>query len=398
MRSSGIQVAPGKARKSKLPPPETYRLELQNLIRTGKQLDKLASKAAKAKAKSKGTKKAASTSPRSQEQSQALGKFDTKTVQRLKTLNYEKIKKFGTPYTKAYQLVPEDRVGSANSAFTSPVLVRAPLINFFRNVDLGVVPGTNARVQELLPFLVQGQIPLGSRSILASLLSLYAKKNRLYQFAVENRGKASEEQMNRQVLGADPQMNQFLGPLFDRLETMSRNSGVVDWSPKPQTGKRVRKYNRPDGSRIWNDHNHVFARDNFSYSAFQSLFSAGGVVDRKTFNASPAATAAIQAEFGLPAGFNLDQFRIPPEVGRKYMQEVTVLKDQAKVSKQPLSDPENTFIAIATRAAAPLAPQQVPGLSERARLDTIHSLVSVASHFYDQPKTKTRKPRKQATA
>lgn len=381
----------GKNKKSKLMTPEQFQAAMDKHLGIAKQLDRDLLDVSKA-SKSKGKQGAQVQQEGQQAQVQEVP-YDLNKIRSLKTANLKMLRRLVTDYGKAYRLAREDRVGSANSAFSNPVVVRDVLVEFFRNADLGTLTDGSTPVQAALSvFLAPGAMgPLASRSILASALSLYAKRHRLYALSTENRGK-TEEQMNRQVLGADEYMLRTLAPLFDELERVSAAKlvaeGKRDGQPKPQDGKRVRKYYRDnaDGSRtlIWNDFEHAFNRNNFSYSAFQSLFSAGGIIDKKAKTANPQ----------LAPGVDFDAFVITPDVGRRYMQAVSQLKEAARANPAIMGNPGATFTALATEAAQG-APSQA--LVARSALDTVHALVSSASSQYNQqrPKQKSRKPKKQ---
>ena len=362
----------GKNKKSKLPTPEDVKLSMKKHIMIAKELDEQQREAYS----NKGKKEKAGES-----QAGKAAPFQINEIRSLKTANYKVLSKFSTLYRKSYQLARADRVGTANSAFSSPVIVGDVLVNFFRGADLGNLPGTSTPVQNVLSFVnpAPGQPPIASRSILASALSLYAKRHRLYRNSRENVGK-QEDQMNRQVIGADNHMQQTLAPLFIVLEQRSAAKlaaeGKRDGDRKPPA-KRVRKYFRADGvTRIWNDFEHAFDRSNFSYSAFQSLFSSGGVIDAKAKKENPNIT---------PVDF--ENFKISKEVGTRYMTEMSALKEAVKQDPRVLENPQNNPVAIANRASGG---NPDLALQTRAALDTVHSLISSASAQYDQVKPKKK--------
>ena len=380
MQASSQQVSSrGKSKKSKLLTPQQFQDEMSKRISIAKQLDRdmLDLKASK--------------TTKSADQQGAVVPYNINKIRSLKTSNLRLLQRLTTEYGRSYRLVSEDRVGSANSAFSNPVVVRETLVNFFQNADLGTLTNGNNRVQDaLVIFLQPTGVPLASRSILASALSLYAKRHRLYTRSEENRGK-NVDQMNRQVLGADEYMLSTLGPLFDELERSSAlklaAEGHRDGDQKPQNAKKTRKYYREndDGTRtrVWNDFEHAFNRRNFSYSAFQSLFSAGGIIDKKAQTANPQ--LAPNVDFSI--------YVIPKDVGRVYMESVSLLKEQVRENPQLLSNPSATYGAMAKKAANG---QSVPGLEVRAALDTVHALVATASDQYTQksPAKKSKKSKK----
>lgn len=385
MLASTTQSA-GKNKKSKLPTPEDYKALLNKHVVIAKRLDKETANWYKNQNK----KNKADVDPT---------KFLAEKVsyyEHLKTSNYDLLKKLSSPYGKAYKLAREDKVGAPNSAFSSPIVVNDVLVNFFRNADLGQFPN-GSRVQDVLNLMLKpsGGIPFGisSRSILASALALYAKKHKIYTLSRENNGLPIDK-MNRQVLGADEYMLRTLGPLFDQLERTSAAKlqalGLRDGDEKPQNAKRIRKYYRvnDDGSRtrIWNDFEHVFDRRNFSYSSFQSLFSAGGIVDRSTLKRDPGAYPQVPVDF-------FERYVIDKESGVKYMTDISALKEESKTNPNALT--VDTFNNVVRSTVAP-GQQPSQGLVLRALLDGSHFLVASSSRGYDEkrPKQKSKKAKK----
>jgi len=376
----------GKSKKSKLMTPQQFQDEISKRISIAKQLDRelLDVKAAKLAGKQADQQQASAQQP----------SYNLNKIRSLKTSNLRLLKRLATEYSRSYRLVGEDRVGSANSAFSNPVVVREALITFFRGADLGNLAGSQTPVQAVLSIFLQptgGNPALASRSILASALSLYAKRHSLYTLSEENKGKP-QDQMNRQVLGADAYMLQTLAPLFDELERSSALKlsalGLRDGAEKPQNAKKPRKYYRENDdatrTRVWNDFEHAFNRRNFSYSAFQSLFSAGGIVDKKAQLANPQ----------LGQGVDFSNYVIPKEYGRIYMDAISRLKEAAAVDPQVMANPQATFVAIAQQAAGG---QQIFALQIRAALDTVHTIVASASSQYNQKSpAKKSKAKKQS--
>jgi len=358
--------SPRHATKASLLTPAQFKETLQRHILVAKELDSLKREAKKDKS-GKVTK-----------MGRELG---TKQIGKLQTLNYKQMAKLSTQYLRTYRRVKADRVSTANGGFRQPLLVGDILRGFFRTADLGRVGGKNDAsgqpLQSVLSFL--GEQPIASRSILTSLFALYAKRHSLSSRAAFNQGKPAEL-MNHQLLSVDETMNQQLNTLLTALEQESANKlaakGVQDGSPKPlvmpKSGKE-RKYYRDDAKTqpVWNDFEHAFNRQNFSYSYLQGIFNK---------NVSPAVDAAGSKEPFLVR---------PPELAKAYMTEVNRLETEGA-----LGSVGNTFNDVANRVSGG-APS--PGLQLRVALDTIHSIIAAASATYNvvRPKAKaTRKPKK----
>lgn len=353
--SSSTKV--GGTKTSSLLRPEVFKERLNFHLKVAKELDAIRREISKTKDK----------------KVEKEGKvYTNKTVTTELNKNNKQLSKLAGEYRKAYSRAKADRLPNVNSSFNRPVKVLPVLVNFFAKADLGTLPNQEP-LQNLLAGTLLGGNNLASRSILSSLLAHYAKRHELFRFSDENRGKPLE-QMNRQVLGVDDYMNRTLGPIFDALETQSqadlKAKGIADGQQKQLTTKRGnRKFQRADGSKIWNDYEHAFRRTNFSYSNFQSIFAKAiqSLDDQK--DASGKVVNHV--------------WTVEPTVGHLYVLEVTKATDSGV-----LGTPGNTFEDIANKVSKGIMSN---GLRIRAALDQTHAnLVSLAAHN----KSSTTKPRK----
>lgn len=383
----------GKTTKAKLPTPEAFKKAADFYVRTAKELDSQERYFSKVKAEEKGKKgEVQQKRVNAYDLSGELGRpVDKNLIKRLKTANYKQLKSLATVYRRAYGKIPEDRVGTVNSAFNAPLVLTDPLRNFIQRANFGTLPAQlgGAPVADALRLTSQDPASngayLSNRAILSTLFALYAKSHALYRNSIENSGKP-EDRMNHQVIGADQTMNETLGPLFDRLEQadaqgmVDKKTGRVvrDGEQRPQNKRGTRKYVDEFGQRIWADHYHAFNRRNFSYSAFQKLFSAGGIIDKKAAGGSAV------------AGINLAGYDIPKEQGVLYMRELKKLKSESATGKLPANF---LFTSLAQQAAAAAGQPLSAGLDKRAQLDTVHAIVAAAGSQYASAVKKQRKPR-----
>lgn len=374
----------GRTKKSALLTPEQFKAQTEAAIKAAKELDKLAKEVLRNKGKPV----------------VAEGKeFNIKKINTLKTANYRELLRMPTAYRRTFGRVKADRVGTINGGFRQALLVGPVLEDFFRRADLGNVGGRNDAVgpsiQTRLPFLQEGQAKYATRSILTSLFALYAKRHSLSSRATDNQGK-SVEQQNFQLLGVDDLMNQALNPLLAELEQSSRkklaDAGKQDGQPKPALTKagKQRKYRRDDGSINWNDYEHAFNRNNFSYSALQSIFNQG--IDTLTLR--------------LPTKDESPYFVHDADLARAYMAELDLAKSTAAPNDKKsslLGTAGYTPAEIAARAVARVptsSAQDQSALQLAAALDTVHALIQAASATYSvvRPKKPSKKPRRVAVA
>lgn len=359
-----------KVTKASLLKPEDFKDRLGNHVRVAKELDKLIIEVQKEKS-GKLTKN--------------NREYNVSKLKTLKTVNLKELGKLSTAYRRTYMRVKADREGGANGGFRQPLQIGESLLSFFRDADLGTVGGrgdnSGQRLQSILTFLVPppNGTPIASRSILTALFALYAKRHNLAARAAFNQGKPVE-QHNRQLLGTDEYMNSRLGNIFSAYEQESavklQKKGLQDNQRKPPITKsgKERKYFRDDGvTPNWNDFEHVFNRNNFSYSSLQGIFS----LDVTPLNAKG------------PNGETSEYLVSPPELASAYTKAVKAAEENGT-----LGSTGNTFYNIAERVANG-APTQA--LQLRAGLDHIHSLVAAVSATYNvvgakpKPKSKAKK-------
>jgi len=360
--------SPRKSKASKrkaLLSPVDFKGRLQDYVKAIKEADKEIAEAKKSKDK-KVVKEGREFTAKS------LGKIKTQTLKELLKLSAE--------YQRTFRRARAPRAGNANGGFFQPLGAGPELIAFFSQADLGTTggrDGSGQRLQSVLSFLNPGT-PYVSRSILTSLFALYAKRHNLSSFARDNQGKSLEQQ-NRQLLSVDQLMNTTLARLIEaeRADSAAKlaAANAVDGQRKPavmpKSGK-VRKFNREDGTLIWNDHYHLFDPQNFSYSYLQAIFNKG-----------VESTESLAARLGVAKDALLVK---PNEVAREYMNQV-----DAAAEAGTLGTAGNGFGDIATRLGGG------QGLQLRAALDDAHARVAAASATYDvERKAKARPKAKKA--
>lgn len=357
---------PKANKKSKLLTPKDFSDRMANHVKIAKELDHLNREALKSG--NKVTKN---------------GKeYKVLEIKTLKTLNYKHMEKLSTVYRKAYVRVRPDRVPSANGGIRQPVLVGDELRQFFAVADLGDVDGRNGVAGPLRNLLVSrgflGETPIASGAILTSLLVLYAKRHNLSQRARDNQGKPLELQ-NGQLLSVDEVMNQQLGNILTSLEQASaaklaaRNVRDGDRKPATLPSGKQRKYVNDQGQLIWNDHEHVFRRDNFAYGNLQSIYRAG----------------VVKLNGKDPRAQNADYLVKPIELAKAYMTLVENALEAGTLGSAGADYPE-----LAAQAASQLGLAAVPAeLALRATLDRLHDDISRASATYtsNKPKKVSRK-------
>ena len=396
----------GKTLKSALATPVQVKEQLTEYIKRAKELDKLAKEVSK--------KKAVLADHVKRELGDSKGNVTVTDINKLKTRNYELIRKVSSLYRKAYQRVKADRVGSINGGFRQPVLVGDDLTNFFRQADLGRVGGrldnSGQPLQNILPFITADTAGerYATRSILTSLFALYAKKHNLTSLARDNQGKPAD-QVNHQLLGVDQLMNNSLNGLLSQVEQRSAAKlaleGKADGQPKPATtpSGKPRKYYRDDARTLpnWNDFEHAFNRNNFSYSSLQSIFSLGIDTTSLTMFTDPATGERVQDKLRSL------YFVHDPALARAYMEQLEAAKrtplagDSKSSVLGTAGNTPNDFVARAFNAV-PL-PERDPNrqaLLLAAALDQVHLTIQGASATYTVVRAKkaSKKPRRAAGA
>ena len=128
--------------------------------------------------------------------------------------------------------------------FGTPSFLEAPLVEFLRGADLGFVPNTKTRLQDVLePVLQYGIL---SRAIMTPLLTIYEFHNGL-RF----------EQDGKKFFRAGPQMEKYLNPYLSALEASDRAKSAAEMTDK--NGKQKLR----------------FDRNKFVYNRLQSIVNPG---------------------------------------------------------------------------------------------------------------------------
>lgn len=369
--------SPRKAAKSSktLLQPKEFSETLKKYITIAKELDALYAEASKKKNKNQVVKNGVT--------------YKTGELKVAKTKNYSVLLSLAkSNYSKTFRRVRPDRVASVNGALIQPVLVGDTLRNFFNVADLGDAAGRNGTAGPLVNILrsrgfLRPDSNVASGAILTSLLVLYAKRHNLTARARDNVGKPLDLQ-NGQLLGVDDVMNTQLGAILSQLEQRSAaklaSEGKADGQRKPEKtpkGKQ-RKFTDDNGQPIWNDHEHVFNRNNFAYGNLQSIYRADIVKLNGKDPASNNANALIQ----------------DPALGRAYMSLVNTWAEQGL-----LGGAGYDYDTAANMAAQSVGLTAVPGeLQIRAALDRLHDEIKLASQTYTGAPRKARPKKKKVVA
>lgn len=351
---------------------------------------------------------------------------DKKEVTRMKNTYLKGLKDLKKVYSEGYnRRRTTGGKGGPNSGLRKPIVMNDILLGFFDKANLGniraLIPATlttpagiNEFPQTLrsqLSFLApEGELLRGvaNRGLLTSLMSLYAKVNKLSSLSEYNQARAGTEFVNNQLLGADALMNQFFAQTFvditresqAKLQTGNKGGAMLNAAGQPardgdkkpiKTSKRERHYFRDftmvpgaDGKKqkqfgnahpIWNDFYHVFNSRNFSYGNLQSIVSKNVAKEK--------------------AGLESLLERVPDVMAAAYQDGINA----AVAAGQPLNYNLIAEAALATYNtealkrgdnAAVLA--NVPNsLVVRVNLDQVYSLVSSSLATYSTGKSKKSK-------
>jgi len=163
-----------------------------------------------------------------------------KTLKQLKK-NYvaRGSKKKRSPLTK------EGKVRKQGKGFGQASFLEAPLVNFLRTANFGMVPGTNQPLRDVLAPLLE--VNILSRAVLTPLLTIYEFVN----------GLRFEDAEGNKFFRAGPEMVQNLGPYLSALEASDRaltDAQLVDKNGKPKLR---------------------FDRNKFVYNRLQSIVKPG---------------------------------------------------------------------------------------------------------------------------
>ena len=355
----------GKSKSAaELMTPEEFKARIGLLVEAAKEIEHL--------------KKESNRARKQNEKDNTKGSKDGKLVKDGREITYRgldadltavhnQLKKLSSVYRKTYSKRRMPRAKALNNSFERPVRLSQEVINLFNDpqFDLGTITigGSVGNVKDLIRDLVrQGY---ANRSILSAMLSLYAKEKSLYRLATSNRG-LPEDAMNRQLLGADEVLNRNLGGVFTAFEQESlqklASAGKREGDKKDaKTKKGVRKYVRKDGTQNYNDFEHAFNRNNFSYASFQSLFKylIGKIEDPKDANGN-----LIEAD---------RKATLLPTTGRAFIDAITAAVNNGSYMSNGM---------LPMDIAARVDPNDV-ALRLRANLYFAHAVIKVASEQYD---------------
>ena len=172
--------------------------------------------------------------------------FGAKELNTLVSTHIRTMKQLKKNYTA--RGTKKKRVPRANAkqglGFAQPSFLEAPLVEFLRAADLGTIPNTKTRLQDVLePVLQYGIL---SRAIMTPLLTIYEFHNGL-RF----------EQDGKKFFRAGPQMEKFLGPYLTALEASDRAKTAEEMTDK--NGKAKLR----------------FDRNKFVYNRLQSIVNPG---------------------------------------------------------------------------------------------------------------------------
>lgn len=117
----------------------------------------------------------------------------------------------------------------AISAFSSPVYLKQPLIDFFSNADFGKTESGIPIRNIVLPLIMKGVM---NRNLITVLLTLYVKVNNLSSVGADG----------RKYLSAGPDMEKYLGSYLDDLETADRSK--TDAEMLDMRGNSKLRFNR----------------------------------------------------------------------------------------------------------------------------------------------------------
>jgi hypothetical protein len=170
----------------------------------------------------------------------ALVSTHVKTLKQLKK-NYTARGKRKSRPTLTKEGKPRKKV----DGFGKASFIQQPLIDFFRNANLGVIPGTKRRLQEVFESLLERGVL--SRGIMTSLLTIYEFENglRFEESYVDKDGKTK----TRKWFKAGPEMEQHLGPYLAQAEADDKAKSDADMvdsrgNVKPRFNRNKFLYNR----------------------------------------------------------------------------------------------------------------------------------------------------------
>jgi len=304
--------------------------------------------------------------------------FTSKSLTAARNEQYKAIKDLKNYYRAGSKRAPVDRE-MVNGGFRLPLQVNDSIFGFFNEADLGNIRFKNGNGQLVESGPLKTKLTLlgdriSTRSILTPLFTLYIKRHTLSRLSNANRGK-SDQEMQGQLLGADPLMKKWFATTFTELVGKSNQKlqamGVSDMTPKPELtakGKRRKFYKDNDRTKpIWNDFYHVFNPDNFSYGNVQSIIALN--TDKRADGKFSKEVAALYSN-ALRANKVNGEFRA----------------DLAATGEPHLN--------IATGIQSQIADvDQRNWLLRRAQLDDEHILVSavLSSYATEKKKAKSRK-------